>query len=149
MGTRSLTYVFDTYTNDDGAEEHRPIINLYRQYDGYMEGHGLELAEFLAPYTVVNGLGLGEERKVANGMGCLAGQLVAHFKKGAGQFYLHAPVLGQDCCQEYEYHVFKDSVKVISIGSNNDNVIFEGTWAEFLAKCKEMEVEYNKKFATA
>ena len=46
MGTRSLTYVFETYKSDDGVEEHVPLINLYRQYDGYMEGHGLELAEF-------------------------------------------------------------------------------------------------------
>ena len=137
MGTRSLTYVFETYKNEDGTDEHVPIINLYRQYDGYMEGHGLELAEFLAPFTIVNGLGAKTD-KVANGMGCLAAQMVAHFKDGPGQFYLHAPKLGADHWQDYEYHVFKDTVKVIGIGSNNDNVVFEGTWKQFLAKCKKM-----------
>ena len=80
MGTRSLTYVY---------EDNTPIICMYRQYDGYMSGHGQELAEFLAPFTVVNGLGMGDNAGIANGMGCLAAQLVAHFKVGAGQFYLY------------------------------------------------------------
>ena len=146
MGTRSLTYVFETYKSDDGVEEHVPLINLYRQYDGYMEGHGLELAEFLAPFTIVNGLGAKTD-KVANGMGCLAAQLVAHFKDGAGQFYLHAPKLDVDNWQEYEYHVYKDKVVVTSIGSNNDNTVFEGTWVEFLAQCEAKRKAYDKDFA--
>ena len=112
MGTRSLTFVYD------GQE---PIINMYRQYDGYPTGHGAELAEFLAPFTLVNGLGINETRNVANGMGCLAAQLVHNFKgsvggeestsmKGrspnlAGGFYLY-PTSAVDCGQDYEYHIF-------------------------------------------
>jgi hypothetical protein len=138
MGTRSLTFVYETYKQKNGKEKHTPIIKLYRQYDGYMEGHGLELAEFLAPYHIVNGLGGDTKIKVANGMGCLAAQLVASFKDGPGQFYLYPPKLGVDNWQEYEYHVYKDKVVVTTIGSNNDNTIFEGTWGEFLAKCKKM-----------
>ena len=38
MGTRSLTFVYD---------EDTPLINMYRQYDGYPSGHGAELADFL------------------------------------------------------------------------------------------------------
>ena len=136
MGTRSLTYVYSEW---DG--EKTPIMCMYRQYDGYMEGHGLELAEFLAPFTVVNGLGMNETRQVANGMGCLAAQMVAHFKTEAGQFYLYPPELNQDCGQEYEYHVFKDKVIVYAVGSNNDHLRFDGTWAEFLAKCKQKEAD--------
>jgi hypothetical protein len=138
MGTRSLTYVFDTYKQDNGTEKHVPLVCLYRQYDGYLEGHGLELAEFLTPFHMVNGLGAETKDKVANGMGCLAAQMVAHFKDGAGQFYLHAPELEQDCGQEYEYHVFRDTVKVIGY----DKVVFEGTWAELLQKGKTLEQEY-------
>jgi hypothetical protein len=37
MGTRSLTFVYD------GDE---PMINMYRQFDGYPSGHGSELADF-------------------------------------------------------------------------------------------------------
>lgn len=146
MGTRSLTFVYETYKQKNGKEKHTPIIKLYRQYDGYMEGHGLELAEFLAPFTIVNGLGAKTD-KVANGMGCLAAQMVAHFKDGPGQFYLYPPVLGVDNWQEYEYHVYKDKVVVTSIGSNNDTTVFEGTWAEFLARCEAKRKAYDKDFA--
>lgn len=113
MGTRSLTFVYE------GEET---IINMYRQYDGYPSGHGLELAEFLSQFTMVNGLGINETRKVANGMGCLAAQLVHNFKgsvggeentamKGrspnlAGGFYLY-PTSAVDCGQDYEYHVYE------------------------------------------
>ena len=38
MGTRSLTFVY---------EGEKPIVNMYRQFDGYPSGHGAELAEFL------------------------------------------------------------------------------------------------------
>ena len=71
MGTRSLTFVYD------GKE---PMINMYRQYDGYPSGHGSNLAEFLNSFdAIVNGISVGDNRKIANGMGCLAAQLIAHF----------------------------------------------------------------------
>jgi hypothetical protein len=99
MGTRSLTFVYDGET---------PIINMYRQYDGYPTGHGAELAEFLTPFTLVNGLGMNDDRKIANGMGCLAAQLIAHFKQTPGGFYIH-PVTDTECGQDYEYHVYQDA----------------------------------------
>ena len=155
MGTRSLTFVYD------GQE---PIINMYRQYDGYPTGHGAELAEFLAPFTLVNGLGINETRKVANGMGCLAAQLVANFKDGAGGFYLY-PTSAVDCGQDYEYHIFDNVItfldedgierrtKELRIAitnrgcnffgltqSDTNERIFEGNLAEFTEFCTEKEV---------
>lgn len=127
MGTRSLTFVYD----ENGKT---PIINLYRQYDGYMEGHGRELAEFITPFTIVNGIGSRTEN-IANGMGCLAAQLVAHFKDGVGQFYLH-PTSAKDCGQDYEYHVYKDKVVVKDY---NGKVIFKGDWEAFFNACYEKE----------
>jgi hypothetical protein len=142
MGTRSLTWVYDTYTNEDGNKQHEPIIKLYRQYDGYVSGHGLELAEWLSQYRVVNGLGLLDEGvKVANGMGCLAAQLVANFKDGPGQFYLYAPVLGRDNWQEYEYHIYADKVLV---ERTEGTFIFEGTWLEFNKFCLEEALAEEK-----
>jgi hypothetical protein len=142
MGTRSLTYVYETH-----QDEHTPVMCLYRQYDGYMEGHGLELAQFLTRGQLVNGLGGRDNGTVFNGMGCLAAQMVAHFKTEAGQFYLYAPVLNQDACQDFEYHVFRDKVVVYSVGSNNDNVVFDGTWAEFYTTCKRKEELYLARVA--
>ena len=127
MGTRSLTLV---YANN------KPIINLYRQYDGYPEGHGSELAEFLNSIEeVTNGIRLGETRKTANGMGCLSAQLVAHFKTGVGGFYL-TDVTELDQGQDYEYHVYMDKVKAVSWYKST---IFEGSWKEFQEFCNKTE----------
>jgi len=78
MGTRALTFVYDG---------DKPIVNLYRQYDGYPTGHGAELAQFLDGFKIVNGIGA-EKTRIANGMGCLAAQMVAHFKDSVGGFYM-------------------------------------------------------------
>ena len=126
MGTRCLTFVYD----DDKA-----VINMYRQFDGYPSGHGVELAEFLKEFdAVVNGLTFNETRKVANGMGCLAAQMVAHFKKSAGGFYIH-PVSDTDCWQDYEYHVYENKVVV----QNPGEVIFSGSWKDFHSFCYDDE----------
>ena len=122
MGTRSLTFVYDGDV---------PVINMYRQFDGYPSGHGAELAEFLDGFEVVNGIGK-VQPKIANGMGCLAAQLIANFKKTVGGFYIH-PVTETDCWQDYEYHVYEDKVVV----KNPTEVIFEGAWDEFKEFCVE------------
>jgi hypothetical protein len=127
MGTRSLTYLWE-----DKAE--KPFLCMYRQFDGYKEGHGKELAEFLAPITMINGIGGQKAGEAANGMGCLAAQLVTHFKgpHGIGGFYLHAPDLPQDAGQEYEYHVAPNRVTVYEIHFEAPNdCIFVGTWKAF------------------
>jgi len=127
MGTRSLTFVYD------GDE---PMINMYRQFDGYPSGHGSELAIFLNSFdAIVNGISVGDTRRIANGMGCLAAQLIAHFKIDAGGFYIY-PVTAKDCGQDYEYHVYEDKVVV----KNPTEVIFSGTWREFNEFCSAEEL---------
>ncbi len=136
MGTRALTFVYDG---------DKPILNLYRQYDGYPTGHGRELAEFLNGFKVVNGIGA-ETTRIANGMGCLAAQIVAHFKDSVGGFYIHS-VDATDCGQDYEYHVYQKDrelrVRVTDRGynmfgltmSDTNASIFDGTVAEFKLFC--------------
>lgn len=97
MGTRSLTVVLDT----DGKE----ICVLYRQYDGYPTGHGAELKEFLQGFSIVNGLGVGGPEKIANGMGCLAAQIIANFKAEPGGFCVY-PSGTRDCGEEYIYTAY-------------------------------------------
>ena len=120
MGTRSLTFVYDGDV---------PLINIYRQYDGYPSGHGHELAQFLDSKTLVNGYG--EQNSVeANGMGCLAAQLIVQLKHGVGGIYIY-PVSSTGCFQDYEYHVYEDKVIV----KDPTAVIFEGTWEDFAQFC--------------
>jgi hypothetical protein len=78
---------------------------MYRQYDGYPEGHGLELAQFLTRGQLVSGLS-GKEEVVFNGMGCLAAAMVSNFKETPGGFYIHS-VEDTECGQDYEYHVYQ------------------------------------------
>jgi hypothetical protein len=138
MGTRCLTTVYD---------HGKPIVNLYRQYDGYPSGHGAELAEFLAQFAAItNGISGNESRKTANGMGCLAAQLVSHFKQTVGGFYIHS-VEATDCGQDFEYHVYERDgeicVQVKDRGCNmfgltlsdRNEVLFDGPVATFDEFC--------------
>lgn len=123
MGTRSLTFVYD---------DNRPVICMYRQMDGYPSGHGAELADFLGQFeAITNGYAFNETRKIANGMGCLAAQLVAHFKTGHGGFYLY-PTNSKDCGQEYEYHIYSDR---ITVKDYDGKAIYTGPWQYFKEFC--------------
>lgn len=130
MGTRSLTFFYEEKVD-------KPFMCMYRQYDGYPEGHGAELGEFLAKFTMVNGFGTGDKAgSHANGMGCLAAQMVAAFKKEIGNHYLVAPELNQDCWQEYEYHVHPEHVEVRTCYGGGE-VIFTGSYAALAKWAKE------------
>lgn len=126
MGTRSLTFVYD---NDE------VVVNMYAQYDGYPEGHGKELADFLVPLTLTNGFS-GDTTNLANGMGCLAAQLIARFKVGCGGHYLY-PADARDCGQDYEYHVHDNRVVV---KNHNGHKMFDGNWKDFAKFCSATEV---------
>lgn len=101
MSTRSITIVKD--------EDGKKLLTLYRQMDGYPTGHGQELADFLKPIKLVNGIG-NEKEPIANGMGCLAAQIVAHFKEFPGGFYI---VRGTGHDEDYTYTVSTDERKGI------------------------------------
>jgi hypothetical protein len=139
MGTRSLTFVYD--------ETGEPMVNMYRQFDGYPTGHGAELAEFLLSGRMVNGLtGMGKEKQF-NGMGCLSAKMISHFKQGPGGIYIY-PVTTNDCWQDYEYHVYKDCVRVYNYEHKG---IFDGSWENFKKFCSgdyEGKTDYNAPFNT-
>lgn len=109
MGTRCLTTVRDG---------NREILCMYRQYDGYPEGHGAELLQHFKGFKITNGIS-GDARKTANGVGCLAAQVVAVFKRSesapddrnasgggceVGGFYLYAPET-REVGEEFVYHL--------------------------------------------
>jgi hypothetical protein len=129
MGTRSLTYVY---------VEDTPIMCMYRQFDGYPSGHGVELAEFLTQIEMGDGMaGKPELFSFANGMGCLAAQMIVNFKKSPGGFYIYPVELDQACWQEYEYHVY-DGIVIVK---NPTEVIFEGSYDEFMSFCYDKVTE--------
>jgi hypothetical protein len=99
MGTRSLTH-FKDY---DGTI----IATMYRQFDGYPEGHGADLVRLLGNRRLVDGIPLGEETGVVNGIGCAASLVVAGLKQGmkAGNIYLVAPGTS-GMWEQYVYTVY-------------------------------------------
>jgi hypothetical protein len=124
MGTRSLTFVYEGNQSDNPEV----IINMYRQYDGYVAGHGRDVADFLDGRVIVNGFGSNTPEKASNGMGCMAASLVDYFKDGIGNIYLY-PASAKDCGQDYEYHIYQDK---IIVKDDPANILFDGSWAEFV-----------------
>jgi len=126
MGTRSRTII-----HDDGV----PLICMYRQFDGYLSGHGLELATFLLDMKIVNGLGL-ERKRVANGAGCLAAQMIAQFKTAPGDFYIESIPADLEDLDHIDYvynvHVNAGEITVTVVGSEQE---FQGTATEFFDYC--------------
>ena len=123
MGTRCLTYVY---------EGNSPLVCLYRQFDGYPSGHGAELANFRKGIKLGNGIADNPKMgKFANGMGCLAAQLVAHFKKSVGGFYIH--LVTDSGGVDYEYHVYANKVVV---KDSDEVVVFSGSRKDFAEYCK-------------
>ena len=106
MGTRSLTIMQDSW-------DHKEIAVMYRQFDGYPSGLGVELAEFLSGFRIVNGI-TDKIGKVANGGSCLAAQIVAHFKDEVGNVYLE-PAGTRNCGEEYVYIVTPEVDKGVTL----------------------------------
>ena len=125
MGTRSLTTFIDNYTKEE-------IVVMYRQYDGYPSGHGKDLIDFLNEMKVVNGIPGGEKlTHLANGISCLAAQVVSHFKDGVGDFYLHTADT-RDYGEEFVYTIYaKDNELNIKVEDTyQDEVLFDGNSEE-------------------
>ena len=129
MGTRSTTRVVCGNVT---------LVVLYRQFDGYISGHGAELAAFLSTQRLTNGIPIrekpGEGKVWSNGRGCLAAQLVAHFKTEPGGIYLVQP----GDWEEYNYtiHVgeYTNAIRVkVHLGGEPETPIFDGTLEEFTA----------------
>ena len=105
MGTRSLTVIKGLHVN---------LCVIYSQYDGYPTGHGADLLELLGkgePFRILNGFnGRDEYGKAANGMGCLAAQVIKGLKDGLGGVYVYPPgAADQDCGQDYVYTLYLPS----------------------------------------
>lgn len=135
----------------------KEIAVLYRQYDGYPDGHGNDLKELLGPITIVNGI-RGGQKHIANGAECLAAQIVAHFKEDVGGFYLY-PAGTRDCGEEYVYTVYPSGELVnmrVQVGSvtffglpgtkqSNMPVLYDGAAKDFdVEKAEAIHLEVRK-----
>jgi len=142
MGTRSLTRVIPRQEGIayNKGHEHGELayVNMYRHYDGYPEGHGLDLAHYLKDFTIVNGIGEGAELGIhANGPGCLAAQMVKHFKQEVGYINLYPTDEVGSGWEDYVYTLFPKEGEPIYIAIYKvytKECIFVGTPQQLIDK---------------
>lgn len=127
MGTRSITIVRDG--------DNRKIIEMYQQYDGYPDGVGKDLLDFIKGGEMGNGIsGSPKMGEYFNGINDFAAQLIAQFKDRVGGLYLHAPTpddtaYGDSYGAEYIYEIDSElnitchsvySDEIITMSYNSD-----------------------------
>lgn len=140
MGTRSKTSFIKKMGN-----KRVNMVSIYQQYDGYIEGVGYEIANYILGKKIVNGFSLGDNSDKANGFDCLVAQFIRDFKKDIGGLYITT----EDNTQEYNYDVIFDEdlyydrdTLMTSIETNdlfkiivtdwNDKKLFEGSLKDLL-----------------
>ena len=101
MGTRSKT----SFIRKIG-DKREHLVSVYQQYDGYIEGVGYDIANYILSKEICNGIRLGrDESNLANGFDCLIAQFIRDFKTDVGGLY----ITNEDNMQEYNYNVIFDS----------------------------------------
>ncbi len=124
MGTRGIVTVKD--------EDYNSIIQMYTQYDGYFDGFGKDLAEYLSTVSICNGYSTQKAPEWANGFGCLAAQLVVKFKEGIGGIYLLSTEKESE--QYYNYEICPDNKGQILFRAFSDTkMVFEGAPKYFIS----------------
>ena len=121
MSTRSITRVIPRQKGisfqDGMINGNKCVVEMYRHYDGYPEGHGVELASFLMNKAVGD-----------KGTGCLAAQIITYFKPlfGVGGIYLQCPNDDFGSTNlEYVYTVFPKDGEDTMLAIHEEN---EGEW---------------------
>lgn len=147
MGTRSTYRVIEEWTDNRPEAKvkkgQNKLLLMYRQFDGYPEGHPLETAEWLAGGKVVNGLRMDEKGLMFNGGGCLAAQLVAKYKTEAGGTYIHPMSHRGKCWEDYLYDIIiKEDSSIEFVCYENGKrpkVIYRGTPKGFVTLYSKTE----------
>jgi hypothetical protein len=91
---------------------------MYRQFDGYLEGHGYELSVFLKKFFSEN-----ENIDIPfYYMECLSRNLFSYFKTSGEQYIEEVSHnVGGYWCHDYQYHIYADGkVEIVGLEKNID-----------------------------
>lgn len=123
MGTRCTIRV------KDSLDDNSSYVSIYKQFDGYFSGIGENLKQRFGNHAIVNGFGFGDtDKTTANGMGCLAAQLVAFIKEGIGNVYLE----NEPSKEYHDYTIYKNEFQGLNICAvYGDNVLYNGPLIDF------------------
>ncbi len=137
MSTRALINVVQRQEGRSFSKTLEPSAihtQLYKHYDGHPERLGVTLASYLDGYEIHSGMSNKHQGPLANGIGCLAAQLVSYLKNEPGNVYLQPP---QDRdWEDYVYYIWiKESEEImISIFNYDDECIFVGNCESLIEK---------------
>ena len=139
MGTRCLTHVKD--------KSGQTIITIYRQFDGYVSGHGFEVKDFASGRPIVNGIS-GSKTECFNGMNCFAASLLCHLKLGgkrnieAGGIYIY-PVDSSGLWEDYTYTIYpsddSDTPDLMCKVESYKELVFDGKLCDLAEKSDQEE----------
>lgn len=106
-----------TLVRDSGKES--PIIaSIYKHTYGVYRDHGNELKMFMKDIRLLNETVTGEsDRRIADGMGCLAAQLIKSLKKKPGEVYMIPTGMSQN--EDFTYDVYTDKGHICVTSTNN------------------------------
>ena len=136
MGTRATIHIAKREEGVSFSEiPEKKLVSIYKQYDGYPEGLGVTIADYLYGKKMVNGIGV-DRSIVFNGLGCLAASLIAELKEEAGNVYVDNPESPHGWL-DYEYVIWGSDHKDIWIS------IFDGNDCIFVGKPYKLLREYG------
>ena len=136
MGTRATIHIAKREEGVSFSEiPKKKLVSIYNQYDGYPDGLGVTLANYLLGTKIVNGLG-GDRDTVFNGLGCMAASIIAELKEEAGNVYIDDPNSPHGWL-DYEYVIWGSDHKDIWIS------IFDGNNCIFVGKPYKLLREYG------
>jgi hypothetical protein len=134
MSTRSTYRISSSHTDKEtGKTKVTHYCLVYVQCDGYPEGHPVDTAKWLSGGEVVNGIPFNDDkqRTLFNGPGCLAAQLVAYLKDGAGNVYLNPVSTRGTSWEDYLYDIItNDDFSITFIARSNHGrkpIFYKGT----------------------
>ena len=136
MGTRATIKIAKREEGVSFSEKpERFMVSIYHHFDGYPEGLGVTIADYLDGKKIVNGLG-GDRGGVFNGLGCMAASIIAELKDEPGNVYIEDPENPSGWIN-YEYYVWGDYGKDIWIS------IFDGDECIFVGKPEMLLDKYS------
>tara|TARA_R100001015_G_C4555763_1_gene116618 strand:+ start:43 stop:471 length:429 start_codon:yes stop_codon:yes gene_type:complete len=137
MATRALINIVERQQGRSFSKTLKPSAihtQLRKHYDGYPSGLGVTLANYLQGYDIRNGIPSKFQGPMANGIGCLAAQLVSYLKDEPGNIYLQPP--GNKNLEDYVYYIWvKEGSRImISIFDYDDVCIYVGDCESLIEK---------------
>ena len=99
-----------------------PVVRVRKHFDGYIDGLGHDLAKWLIPMKLINGICNNEQygHDYANGIGCLAAKWIADVKTKTGDIYLDCNC---EADEDYNYEVILEPICLSWNGTPADECI--------------------------